>query len=239
MVQRVRALALLCLLGCNRDEPVVDGERLSVREPDARQVSSFTAGHRSLVADLANSPSDIRESVSNASPRVLASVLKNGDADSRADAAWRLSLLLDDSVYRSQLSPADFERVHNALASARHDPERTVRIHVVRGLAAAGKLPKSMLILRLRQEIPNAPTDLQVRGASVLWNLTHRVEDVRNSYLAALRSDDPGLRLEALDEIMKMRSAARPLAKAVEKLRDDPEHEVRERAARTLASIAG
>jgi hypothetical protein len=121
----------------------------------------------------------------------------------------------------------------------KHDPDRTVRIYVVRGLAAAGKLPKPMLIARLRHELPNAPPDIQVRGASVLWTLTHRVEDVRNSYIAGLRSDDRWLRLEALGEIMKMRSAARPLAKAIEKLREDPDRDVRERAARTLSSIAG
>jgi HEAT repeat protein len=172
-------------------------------------------------------------------PRLLATVLKRGDAGSRTDAAWRLSLMLDDPVDRSRLSPEDFERVHNALAAARHDSVQAVRIYVVRGLAAAGRLPKAMLILRLRQEIPNAPTDLQVRGAAVLWNLTHRVDDVRNAYLAGLRSDDRWLRMEALREIMNMRSAAKPLASAVEKLRDDPDRDVRERAARTLVSIRG
>jgi hypothetical protein len=173
------------------------------------------------------------------SPRVLAAALRNGDAGMRADAAWRLSLLLDDPVDRDRLSPEAFERVHAALANARHDPERTVRIYVVRGLAAAGKLPKPMLIARLRHELPNAPPDIQVRGASVLWTLTHRVEDVRNSYLAGLRSDDRWLRMEALAQIMNMRAAARPLAPAVKKLSEDPDREVRERAARTLTSIAG
>jgi HEAT repeat protein len=173
------------------------------------------------------------------SPRVLAAALRNGDAGTRADAAWRLSLLLDDPVDRSRLSADDFERAQAALANARHDSERTVRIYVVRGLAAAGKLPKPMLIARLRHDLPNAPADIQVRGASVLWTLTHRVDDVKSFYLAGLASDDRWIRLEALREIMKMRSGARPLASAIEKLRDDPDRDVRERASRTLTLIAG
>jgi HEAT repeat protein len=173
------------------------------------------------------------------SPRVLGAALRNGDPGTRADAAWRLSLLLDDPVDRSLLSAEDFERAHTALANAQHDPDRTVRIYVVRGLAAAGKLPKPMLIARLRHELPNAPPDIQVRGASVLWSLTHRVDDVKQSYLAGLASDDRWIRLEALREIMKMRAAAKPFAKAIEKLREDPDRDVRERATRTLTLIAG
>lgn len=175
----------------------------------------------------------------NASPRFLAAVLKSGDAGSRVDAAWHLSLMLADPVDRSRLSPADFDVAHGALANARHDPDRTVRIYVVRGLAAAGKLPKAMLIARLRHEIPNAPLDIQVRGASVLWTLTHRVDDVKPSFVAGLTADDRWIRMEALAEIMNMRAAAKPLRPAIEKLRDDPDRDVRERAARTLTLIAG
>jgi HEAT repeat protein len=173
-----------------------------------------------------------------ASPRFLAAVLNGGSAGSRADAAWRLSLLLDDPLDRRRLSPDDFERAHAALAAARHDPDRKVRVYVIRGLAAAGKLPKPMLIARLRHELPNASVDVQVRGASVLWTLTHRVNDVKPSFLAGLASDDRWIRLETLGEIMKLRSAGRPLAPAIETLRDDPDRDVRERAARTLTLIA-
>ncbi len=172
-----------------------------------------------------------------ASPRFLAAVLKGGDVGSRADAAWRLSLMLDDPLERARLEPEDFERAYDALANARHDPDRTVRIYVVRGLAAAGKLAKPMLIGRLRHELPNASIDVAVRGASVLWRLTQRFNDVKPFYLAGLASDDRWIRLETLGEITKMSSAGRPFAPAIEKLRDDPDRDVRERAARALGII--
>jgi HEAT repeat protein len=168
-------------------------------------------------------------------PRLLAAVLEGGDAAARADAAWRLG---HDARERNRPGSAPNERVVvDALLSALNDPEPKIRIYAGRALAYGGGQPGEQGIRRLRRDMPNVEPILRVRAARVLWYVARNVAEVRPAYEAGLADPERWHRVETISAIMDMGKDAETFVPHLERLLNDPDPEVRDRAGKTLYVI--
>lgn len=170
-----------------------------------------------------------------ATPRLLASVLKGGDTESRADAAWHLGHRMRES-HRSGPSPSE-PAVIEALVGALDDPQPKVRIYAARGLAYGDGHASKRAIRTLRTEMPKVEPILGVRAARVLWEVGRNVAEVRRAYEAGLADPKKWNRVETMAAIMDMGQDAGTFVEDLERLLNDPEPEVRDRAEKTLYVI--
>jgi HEAT repeat protein len=170
-----------------------------------------------------------------ATPRLLAAVLKGGAAESRADAAWDLGNRVRES-HRYRLSPNE-PAVVEALVGALDDAQPKVRIYAARALAYGDGHASKRAIRTLRTEMPKVESILGVRAARVLWGVAHNVAEVRPAYEAGLADPEKWNRVETMSAIMDMGKDAETFVKDLERLLNDPEPEVRDRAEKILYAI--
>jgi len=119
-----------------------------------------------------------------------------------------------------------------ALRVAVRDPEPKVRIYAARALVAADPGARDVVAQTLRDAMARVDAELQVRAARVLWQTTHAPTDVLGAYETGLGASNKYVRFEAMDAIRE------PLRPALERLKDDPDREVRRRGEVTLAAVA-
>jgi HEAT repeat protein len=170
-----------------------------------------------------------------ATPRLLAAVLEGGDAAARADAAWRLGY---DAIERNRFGSTPNERaVVDALLRALKDSMPKVRIYAGRALAYGDGRPREQGIQRLRRDMPNVEPILAVRAARVLWDVAHNVAEVRPAYAAGLADPKKWTRVETISAIMHMGKDAETFIPHLERLLNDPDPEVRDRAGKILYAI--
>jgi len=170
-----------------------------------------------------------------ATPALLATVLADGDAESRADAAWQLG-----NPRNGPFGPAytpDDAAVIDALVAALDGDDVKVRIYAGRALAYGEGATRERGLQALRRNMPNADPIMAVRAASVLWGATHDVAEVRPAFEAGLRDANKWNRVEAMGAIMAMGREGDAFTAEFERLRNDPAPEVRDRAEKALQAI--
>ena len=170
-----------------------------------------------------------------ATPRLLAAVLKGGDAPARADAAWRLGNGASEPS-RPGSVPSE-PAVVDALLAALNDAEPKVRIYAGRALAYGSGHPSEQGIQRLRRDMPNVEPILGVRAARVLWGVAHDAAEVRPAYEAGLADPEMWHRVETISAIGDMGKDAETFVTHLERLLHDPESIVRDRAGKALYAI--
>jgi HEAT repeat protein len=170
-----------------------------------------------------------------ASPRLLAAVLKGGDAAARADAAWHLGHLTSGRRYSTSV-PTD-PVVVDALLAALNDPDPKVRIYAGRALAHEDGAPRAKGIQRLRRDMRNVEPILGVRAARVLWEVARDLAEVRPVYEAGLSNPGKWNRMETIAAIADLGKDAETFASQLERLLNDPDPEVRDRAEKVLHMI--
>ena len=170
-----------------------------------------------------------------ATPRLLATVLKRGSADARANVAWHAGngVAFPHRPDAAPLNPV----VEDALLGALTDSDPRVRVYAARALAYGQGSPRARAIARLRQEVSQAEPILRVRAARVLWDVSHRVADVRPAYEAGLADTARWNRVETISAIMELGDDAKIFEPHLERLSSDPSPEVRDRAAKALYAI--
>jgi HEAT repeat protein len=169
--------------------------------------------------------------------RVLAAVLEGGDAPARADVAWHLGHVASERRQRTS-APSD-PVVIDALLTALNDPDPKLRIYAARALAHEDGAPRAKGIQRLRRDMGNVDPILGVRAARVVWEVTRNLAEVRPVYEAGL--SDPGKwnRMETIAAIADLGKDADTFSSQLERLLNDPDPEVRDRAEKVLHMIKG
>jgi HEAT repeat protein len=222
---RATAIQTLFLGGAAQLEPSID---LLVR---AMRDSS------EIVRQAAAQAFTTAKQQSGITPRMLAAVMASGDPGSRADAAWALSLAMHNLVDQATMSAADSADLTRALLGALDDPDARVRIYAARGLVS-NAAARDRVVTLLRSEIPKVDAEMKIRAATPLWEMTHRIEDVQAALEAGLAAQNQWTRREALREILvTIGPPAAPLIPAIEKLRDDPDREIRGLADLTITAL--
>jgi HEAT repeat protein len=220
---RVRTVELLRLVEREEAESLIE-YLVKALNDSARQVNR--AAHSVLSAYLRDG---------KGTPRLLATVLKGGDASARAQVAWRLGHDVSEQNYRG--SAANEPAVVDALLGALDDQEPKVRIYAGRALANAGGHLRQQGIRRLRRDMANVEPILRVRAARVLWDVAHDVAEVRPAYEAGLADPDKWNRVETISAIGDMGKDAATFVPHLERLLNDPAPEVRDRAKKNLYAI--
>jgi HEAT repeat protein len=222
---RMRAVELLRATG--REESEVLGPYLvkALHDPDPRV--NRTA-HGVLTMHFQHSA---------VSPRFLATVLEGGDASARADAAWRLGQAARER-YHAVPALSD-PTVSDALLGALDDPNPKVRVYAGRALAFGGGRAGAQGIRQLRRDLRNVEPILGVHAARVLWHDAHNLAEVRPVYEAGLADPDKWHRMETISAIMDLGKDAETFESDLERLLNDPEPEVRDRAHKILYAIRG
>jgi HEAT repeat protein len=170
---------------------------------------------------------------------LLTAVLAADHPGARADAAWKIALTFERPRSRGALAAEDSVRMVRALEPLLDDADPRVRIYSAKALAVASTTSHALVAKKLRANLPSVPVDIQLRGAPVLWRITHEIEDVRAAYENGFADTNRSVRLEALRGVLALGAAARPLMPALEKLRDtDPDRDVRHRAKIVLEQMA-
>jgi HEAT repeat protein len=165
-------------------------------------------------------------------PRFLAIVLTARNNSARAEAAWRLA----DTGFSGDSSPRD-PSVDDALVAALSDVDTKVRVYAARALLDAGGALSRQASRVLRRELPNLPPILRVRAARALWDTGQRVEDVTDAYQAGLDDPEKWNRVETISAIAHMGIKGKTFVPQLERLLEDPDPEVRDRAKKILYSM--
>ena len=228
----VRMRAVELLMTARRDEAESLAEFLVQALNDADpQVNR--AAHRALTMYLQRG---------GATPALLVAVLKGGDAEARADVAWRLG---QDAGLRSapgvpaaaRSSPGD-PAVVAALLEALNDSIPVVRIYAARALTRDVGAARDRGVRQLRRDLPLVDPIVRVRAARALWDVSRDVAEVRPAYESGL--GDPGQwnRVETISAIADMGAAAAAFVPHLERLAaEDPSPEVRDRAEKLLHAM--
>jgi HEAT repeat protein len=169
---------------------------------------------------------------SSPTPRFLATILQSADAGARADAVWRLGSADHPGMERSRDGFTT-----KALITAMSDSSPTVRVYAARALAYDGGKAGARGIQALRREVPEVESILGVRAARTLWDVSRRVSDVEEAYEAGLRDPEKWNRVETISAIGAMGKAGEIFVPQLEKLLNDPDGEVRDRAEKILHHI--
>jgi HEAT repeat protein len=217
---RLRALDLLMTAKADEAEALADYLVKALNDPDPR------------VNEAAHTVFNVYLQHGGATPVLLATVLKGGDAAARADAAWHLGHHMIDRV-RIDDRPVDAS-VIDALLAALDAQESKVRIYAARALAHAEGRTREQGLEVLRREMPNAEPILAVRAARVLWVATRNAAEVRSAYEAGLQDHERWNRVETISAVLEMGADAEPFRAHFERLQSDPTPEVRDRAAKAL-----
>jgi HEAT repeat protein len=167
-----------------------------------------------------------------ATPALLAVVLEGGDAESRADAAWHLGNP-SRTPFGPGYSPNDAP-VIDALVRALDADDAKVRIYAGRALAQGEGSARERGLQALRRELPNAEPILAVRAARILWMASRDVATVTPVYERGLQDPEKWNRVETMSAILELGQAADAFQPHFERLRNDPDPEVRERAEKAL-----
>jgi HEAT repeat protein len=170
-----------------------------------------------------------------ASPPLLASVLEGGDAAARADAAWRLGH--HASERRQDTSAPAEPEVLDALLDALNDPDPRVRIYAGRALAYEDGAARAQGIQRLRRDMRNVEPILGVRAARVLWEVAPNLAEVKPVYEAGLADAEKWNRVETISAIGDLGKDAEMFVSELERLLNDPDPEVRDRAGKIIYAI--
>jgi HEAT repeat protein len=220
---RLRTVELLGTVGREEREALASFLLKALNDPDP---AVNRAAHTVLTVYLQDN---------GASPRLLAAVLEDGDAAARADAAWHLGHLT--SRRRHRTSARTEPVVVDALLAALNDPDPKVRIYAGRALAHEDGAPRAKGIQRLRRDMRNVEPILGVRAARVLWYVARDLAEVTPLYEAGL--SDPGKwnRMETMAAIADLGKDADSFTSQLEGLLNDPDPEVRDRAAKILHVI--
>jgi HEAT repeat protein len=220
---RLRAVELLMAVGGEEREALAPFLIKALNDPDP---AVNRTAHTVLTVYLQHN---------GTSPRLLAAVLEGGDAAARADAAWHLGHATRERRHRTS-APSD-PVVVDALLAALNDRDPKVRIYAGRALAHEGGAPTTKGIQRLRRDLRNVEPILGVRAARVLWEVAHDLAEVRPVYEAGL--SDPGKwnRMETMSAIADLGKDADSFASQLERLLNDPDPEVRDRAEKILYMI--
>ena len=167
-----------------------------------------------------------------ATPRFLAAILTSRDHTARADAAWRLAdtETPGDGTQRDSI-------VDHALVAALSDPESKVRVYAARALLTAGGARSTRAARVLRQETASLEPILRVRAARALWDMDQLTSDVRDAYRAGLGDPEKWNRVETISAIGHMGVEGRTFIPELERLLQDPDPEVRDRAKKILYHI--
>jgi len=220
----------------------------AVRAKGLRSVSPRTREEAEALVDLLvrgmnDESEDVRKNARQAfiglreyqvTTRFLVEVMRSGDAESRADAAWQLGNrrpTMDQSTGREASETA------RALRGALHDREAKVRIYAARALWAADPGARDAVAETLRDAMPVVDVELKVRAARVLWQVRHDPAEVLGSYEEGLSAENRWRLYETLEAIFEMGAAAEPLRPALERLSEDSDREVKRRAEITLAAL--
>lgn len=220
---RLRTVELLRLVGREEAESLVE-YLVKALNDSAPQVKR--AAHSVLSGYLRDG---------NGTPRLLATVLKGGDASARAQVASRLGRDVSEQNYGG--SAANEPAVVDALLGALNDQEPKVRIYAARALVNAGGHLRQQGIRRLRRDMANVEPILRVRAARVLWDVAHDVAEVRPAYEVGLADPDKWNRVETISAIADMGKEAETFVPHLERLSNDPAPEVRDRAKKNLYAI--
>lgn len=160
-------------------------------------------------------------------PVMLATVLQGGDAEARAEAAWRLGI---DVSERSHVETGAVR----ALLEALNDSVPRVRIYAARALVQLEGEPRERAMRQLQRDMPAAEPILRVRAMKVLWHIAPDVKAAQAAYEAGLRDPNEWNRVETMSAIMEMGRDAERFRSHFEHLRNDSSGIVRERAHNAL-----
>ncbi|HVF39776.1 MAG TPA: HEAT repeat domain-containing protein [Gemmatimonadaceae bacterium] len=249
----IRGMASASLDSASRRHLIATG--LADRNPDVRLAAvellkSAPPKEREalvdyLVAALNDSSTQVKKAAKTAfvvyrqhrgaTRKLLAALVLGGDAEIRADAAWHLGNATNmmDRSHHAASEPA----VVNALLAALNDPEQEVRIYAARALANGEGPARIQALRRLRRDIRQGEPILRVRAARVLWDVAHNVDDVKAAYEAGVTDREKWNRVETISAMMHMGKDGVVFTPLLERLSLDPDHEVRDRAGKTLYAI--
>jgi HEAT repeat protein len=218
----VRTRAVELLITADRGEADALAPLLvrALADPDA---GVRHAGHRVLSSWLRDA---------RATPTVLAGVLAGAGPSARADVAWHVGNAARDPVQRSP-APRD-SSVVAALLGALDDEDPKVRIYAARALAYGEPAASRRAVERLRRDVATVEPILAVRGARALWDVNHSVAEVRPAYEGGLTDSAKWNRVETISAVLDMGPAAQAFVPHLERLTNDPDPEVRQRAERAL-----
>jgi HEAT repeat protein len=170
-----------------------------------------------------------------ATPGLVAAVLKGGDAEARASAAWDLGNRASEHRWRGS-APND-PAVVGALLGALNDAEPKVRIYAGRALAYGDGPPSERGIRSLRKDMRTVEPLLAIHAARVLWAVARNVAEVRPAYEAGLADPAKWTRVATISAVADMGKDAETFVPDLERLLHDPEPEVRDRAHKILYAI--
>lgn len=168
-----------------------------------------------------------------ATPRLLAAVLRGGDAAARADAAWSLGNRATAPGHSDRGDPV----VVNALLAGLRDGDAKVRIYAGRALALGSGDAREEGIQALRRDMRSVEPILGVRAARALWEVARDAAEVRPVYLAGLGEAETWKRVETISAIAAMGKDAASFVPQLERLLHEGEPEVQEHAANALYAI--
>jgi HEAT repeat protein len=167
-----------------------------------------------------------------ATPALLATVLTDGDAESRADAAWHLGNPRS-TPFGPAYGPNDATAI-DALTAALTADDAKVRIYAGRALALGEGSVREQGLRALRRELPNAEPILAVRAARILWVASRDAAEVTPVYERGLQDTEKWNRVETISAVLEMGQAADAFKSQFERLISDPDPEVRDRAEKAL-----
>jgi HEAT repeat protein len=220
---RLRAVGLLMTVGREEAEALASYLVKALNDPDP------------LVNRAAHTVLTMYLQQNRASPRLLAAVLEGGDVAARADAAWHLGHAASERRHVS--SAASDPAVVDALLAALNDLDPKVRIYAGRALASEEGAPRAKGIQRLRRDMRNVEPILGVRAARVLWDVAHDLAEVRPVYEAGLSDPEKWNRVETISAIADLGKDAQAFTSQLERLLNDPDPEVRDRAGKIIHAI--
>jgi HEAT repeat protein len=220
---RLRAVELLMVVGREDREAFAPYLMKALTDPDP---AVNRTAHTVLTVYLQHN---------GASPQFLAAVLEGGDAAARADAAWHLGRVASERRHRSSV-PSD-PAVVDALLGALNDPDPKIRIYAGRALVHEEGVPRAKGIQRLRRDMRNVEPILGVRAARVLWDVARDLAEVRPVYEAGLSDPEKWNRVETISAIADLGKDAESFTSQLERLLNDPDPDVRDRAEKILYVI--
>jgi HEAT repeat protein len=220
---RLRGVQLLRTVTGGKAEPLAEYLVKALNDPDPKVNG---AAHGALTEQLQQGA---------ATPRLLTRVLEGGDIGSRANAAWELGNRASEHRWRGS-APNDSAAVA-ALLTALSDADAKVRIYSGRALAYGDGPPSARGIRSLRRDMLTVEPLLGVHAARVLWAIARNVDEVRPVYETGLADPAKWTRVATISAIADMGKDAETFVPNLERLLNDPDPEVRDRAQKILYAI--